>query len=506
MKRKPLIVVAAALLACVLFSPAAQGAEKPASSPPNVITIMTDDQDFRSMWAMPKTRKLLVRQGTTFTNNVVNFPLCCPSRATYYTGEYAHNHGILWNNFPEGGYYRFDGSQTLPVWLQRAGYETIHIGKYLNEYGTRDPYEVPQGWSEWWGGVDPSTYGYYDYTLNHNGKLRTYGSSPDDYSTDVYSEIAEREIAHAARGNKPFFLNLAPLAPHTVAVESQATREGTPAVPAPRDAAAAAELEMPIYPNYNEADLSDKPALLTFFPQPFGEDVAASLERHYQGRMASLLAVDDMVAGVHRALERAGVAENTVIIFTSDNGWILGEHRLYDWVTQDGNASGVKYVPFEGSSRVPLIIAGPGFPEREKVEGVTVNADLAPTILRLAGAKSTLPQRRGLAASRRARRGLARRPRRADRDGAEPARRAAVQVDPHRALPARRHRGRRLRGSLRPQARPLGAPERPRRPALRRDPRHPPGGARPARHLLRKVVQDRPREAAQARAVGRYLE
>jgi arylsulfatase A-like enzyme len=390
-KRKSWIAVPALLVACLALAPSAQAAKKPASPPLNVVTIMTDDQDFRSMWAMPKTRKLLARQGTTFTNNVVNYPLCCPSRATYYTGEYAHNHGILWNNYPEGGYYRFDGSETLPVWLKRAGYETIHIGKYLNEYGTRDPYEVPQGWSEWWGGVDPTTYDYYGYTLNHNGKLRTYGRSPDDYSTDVYARIAEREIAHAARGDKPFFLNLAPNAPHTVAVETEAKKEGTPAVPAPRDQAAAGQLEMPIYPNYNEADLSDKAALLAFFPQPFGEDVAASLERHYQGRIGSLFAVDDMVADVHRALVRAGVADNTVIIFTSDNGWILGEHRLYDWVTQDGNASGVKYVPYEGSSRVPLIIAGPGFPH-EKVDGVTVNADLAPTILRLAGAKGTLPR------------------------------------------------------------------------------------------------------------------
>jgi arylsulfatase A-like enzyme len=222
--------------------------------------------------------------------------------------------------------------------------------------------------------------------------LRAYGRSPDDYSTDVYARIAEHEIADAARGRKPFFLNLAPNAPHTVAVETSARKEGTPAVPAPRDQAAAARLEMPIYPSFNEADMSDKAPLLTFYPQPFGADVTASLEAHYRGRMGSLFAVDDMVARVHRALVRAGVAKNTVIIFTSDNGWILGEHRLYDWVTQDGNASGVKYVPFEGSSRVPLIIAGPGFPEREKVDGVTVNADLAPTILKLAGARGTLPR------------------------------------------------------------------------------------------------------------------
>jgi N-acetylglucosamine-6-sulfatase len=388
-RRKPAAAVALAALAAAALAGPAHAAPRP----PNVVTIMTDDQDFRSMWAMPKTRRLLARHGTTFANNVVSFPLCCPSRATYLTGEYAHNHGVRWNNFPEGGYYRFDGSETLPVWLKRAGYRTIHIGKYLNEYGTRDPHEVPAGWDHWWGGVDPSTYSYYDFTLNHNGKLRTFGHRRRDYSTDVYSRIARREIRKASRSHQPFFLNLAPNAPHTVAVETEAKQEGLPAVPAPRDATLAAHLAMPRYPDFNEADMSDKTAILQFlFPQPMSDAVIASLERHYRGRTGSLFAVDDMVARVHRTLVRAGVARNTVIVFTSDNGWILGEHRLYDVQTQDGQAAGVKYVPFEGSARVPLIIAGPGVPAGRTVRGVTVNADLAPTILGLTRAHGTLPR------------------------------------------------------------------------------------------------------------------
>ena len=364
MKRKSRIVVAALLLACVVLAPSAQAAKKPAGPPLNVVTIMTDDQDFRSMWAMPKTRKLLARHGTTFTNNVVNYPLCCPSRATYYTGEYAHNHGILWNNYPEGGYYRFDGSETLPVWLKRAGYETIHIGKYLNEYGTRDPYEVPQGWSEWWGGVDPTTYDYYGYTLNHNGELRTYGRSPDDYSTDVYAQIAEPRDRPRRPGRQAVLPQPGPERAAHRRGRDRGEEGGHPRCPR----AARPQAAPPRSFRCRSTRTTTRPTCRTrrrcspFFPQPFGEDVAASLERHYQGRIGSLFAVDDMVAGVHRALVRAGVADNTVIIFTSDNGWIFGEHRLYDWVTQDGNASGVKYVPYEGSSRVPLIIAGPGFP------------------------------------------------------------------------------------------------------------------------------------------------
>jgi len=125
---------------------------------PNVVVVMVDDQDFRSMHALPKTRKLIARRGTTFATSVVNFPLCCPSRATFMTGQYAHNHGVRWNNAPTGGYGKLRQDETLPVWLRRAGYRTIHIGKFLNEYGQANPTEVPKGWDDWHGGVDPSTY------------------------------------------------------------------------------------------------------------------------------------------------------------------------------------------------------------------------------------------------------------------------------------------------------------------------------------------------------------
>ena len=370
---------------------------------PNVVTIMTDDQDFRSMWAMPKTRRLIGARGTTFKQSVVNFPLCCPSRATYYTGQYAHNHGVLWNNWPEGGFYKLDGSETLPVWLRRAGYRTIHVGKYLNEYGERDPRQVPRGWDDWYGGVDPSTYAYFGFTINHNGELRRY-DGPSNYSVDVHARLATRAVRKAKRAGKPFFLDVSPLAPHTVADDVKARIEGTPAVPPPRYEGRFADAPLPRYPNFDEADISDKPTTLAeYFPTLLTEDQIDSLTEHYRGRMGSLLAVDDMVARVVKALKRAGVYRNTVIVFTSDNGWALGEHRLRDPVTSNGRAAGVKYVSFEGSSRVPLLIAGPGFPARRKVQGITVNADLAATIGAIAGARSTLP-RDGISLRRAARR------------------------------------------------------------------------------------------------------
>ena len=380
------MTLAVALLAAIsLPSPAAAASR---AERPNVVVIMTDDQDFRSMPVMPKTRRLIGRQGVTFDRNFVNYPLCCPSRATFLTGQYAHNHGVLWNNWPWGGYRMLDGSETLPVWLGRAGYRTIHIGKYLNEYGEQKPTEVPKGWDDWHGGVDPSTYDYYGMTINNNGDLKTYARTERNYSTDVYTRLADHAIRDASKSRRPFFMNLAPNAPHTVATASGATREGSPALPPPRYADVFANRSMPIYPNFNEADISDKPTTLAaFFPTQMTAQQQAELQEHWRGRMGSLLGVDDMVRNVVRKLKRTGEYRNTVIIFTSDNGWILGEHRLRDPVTEDGTAAGVKYVPYEGSSRVPLMIEGPGFPAGREVEGVTSNADLARTILDIAGAK-----------------------------------------------------------------------------------------------------------------------
>ncbi|MCB0874941.1 MAG: sulfatase [Solirubrobacterales bacterium] len=359
---------------------------------PNVLVIMTDDQDFRSMPVMPQTERLIGEAGVTFDRSFVNYPLCCPSRATFLTGQYAHNHGVLWNNWPWGGYRMLDGSETLPVWLSRAGYRTIHIGKYLNEYGEEDPTEVPRGWDDWHGGVDPTTYDYYGMTINHNGKPKTYPRKPRNYSTNVYTRLANRAIGTSSRSKKPFFINLAPNAPHTVAIQSGATIEGSPALPPPRYRDVFADEPMPLYPNFNEEDISDKPtSIASYFPTQMTMQQQLELQDHWRGRMGSLLGIDDMVKEVVAKLRRTGEFKNTVIIFTSDNGWILGEHRLRDPVTENGKAAGVKYVPYEGSSRVPLMIEGPGFPAGRKVEGVTTNADLARTILDVANARSESP-------------------------------------------------------------------------------------------------------------------
>ena len=385
------LLAAALALAAVAALPCAPAHAAPPRH--NIVVIMTDDQDFRSMSAMPQTRRLIGQRGTTFAQSIVSFPLCCPSRATYYTGQYAHNHGVKWNFFPLGGYYLFRQDEVLPLWLQRAGYRTIHIGKYLNQTDERgDHTEIPRGWTDYLGGVDPTTYDYYGMTINHNGHLVTYPRDARHYSTDVYARLAERSIADAARRGRPFFLNVAPNAPHTVSAKSDAEVEGTPAVPPPRYRGRYAHATFPRYPDFDEADLSDKPAWMPVIFPPLTAAQQTSLRAHYRGRMGAIRGVDDLVAGVVRALKRAGVYDTTDILFTSDNGWMLGEHRLVDTQTQDGRVSGVKYFAYEGSSRVPLLAAGPDFPRGRVVRGVTVNADLAPTIAQIAGATPGLVQ------------------------------------------------------------------------------------------------------------------
>ena len=153
--------MAVALLAAIaLPSPAAAASR---AERPNVVVIMTDDQDFRSMRVMPKTRRLIGREGITFDRNVRQLPALLPVAGDVLDRSVRPQPRRPLEQLAVGRLPELDGSETLPVWLSRAGYRTIHIGKYLNEYGEQKPTEVPKGWDDWHGGVDPSTYDYYGY-------------------------------------------------------------------------------------------------------------------------------------------------------------------------------------------------------------------------------------------------------------------------------------------------------------------------------------------------------
>jgi len=343
---------------------------------------MTDDQTLADLRSMTKTRRLIARQGVSFKRFYISYPVCCPSRATYLTGQYAHNHGVMGLYPPTGGYGQFDKKHALPVWVQRAGYYTAHIGKFLNGYGDQQPADVPPGWSDWHATVDYSTYRMWGYRMNENGRIRRYGSAfreePRLYQTDVMTRKAVRAIREA--GNSPFFISVNYLAPHHEDRRIQ-RRTGRLVRPAPRHARAFASAPLVRTASFDESDMSDKPRFLRRRTRPLTRHDVLRIARDQHSRRAALKAVDDGVERIVATLRRRGLLDNTYVIFTSDNGFMEGEHRV---------RSG-KMLPYEPSTHVPLLIRGPGIPRGQTSSELVANVDLAPTIVDIARATPDKP-------------------------------------------------------------------------------------------------------------------
>ena len=375
---------------------------------PNIVVLMTDDQTVESLRVMPKVKALLADHGVTFSNFFANYPLCCPSRTTYFTGQYAHNHHVLYNRGTTGGFRNFRGQDTtFPVALQRAGYHTIHIGKFLNGYGkgaapARAP--IPPGWDDWNASVDPSTYRYYDFVLNENGRAHRFG--PHAYQTDVYADLAVSKIreqaAQAANSGKPgksgspdpFFLDVAFLAPHAVERETSGLDRVDEAavgyahrrhgirypVAAPKYRSRFRHARLPAGDAFDQADVSRMPANIRTRPR-FSRAEIADIRTDYRRRLESLLSVDDAVERIVGALRDTGQLDHTVIVLMSDNGYFHGEHRIPFG----------KYLPYEPSIRVPLIVRAPSIASGATTAALASMVDIAPTLLQLAGASPLRP-------------------------------------------------------------------------------------------------------------------
>ncbi len=345
--------------------PSPVSSDAPASgNRPNIVFINTDDLDTASMSFMPKVKSLLTDQGTSFSNFFLNVSLCCPSRTTFLRGQYAHNTQVLTNGGTNGGYARVHAlgleQSTVATWLQAAGYHTGQMGKYLNGY-RKDDTTVPPGWNEWYGSDDG--YPEFNYRLNENGKIVQYGNKPEDYLTDVLAGKAADFVTRAASGTQPFFLYIATFAPHN------------PATPAPRYANAFPDAKAPRSPSYNEADVRDKPQWVQGLPL-LDEKRQAADDELFRKRIQTLQSVDDLVERVVTTLQTAGALENTYIVFSSDNGFHLGQHR---------EVAG-KQAPYEEDIRVPLIVRGPGVAAGRAVDALVGNVDYAPTFAAWAGA------------------------------------------------------------------------------------------------------------------------
>jgi N-acetylglucosamine-6-sulfatase len=359
--------------------------EKPAEQP-NIVLIESDDQDLASMQFMPLTNKLIGEAGANFPLHISSWPLCCPARATLFTGQYAHNHGVLGNrDAPLGGFKNFKNETAMPVWLENAGYYTAHIGKYLNGYEGSEV-GVPPGWTEWHGSKD--TYKFYGYQLLEDGELVRYGdpnedpdnpAQPETYIADVYTDKAVDIIEQRAPEKQPFFLSVGHLAPHSGAPQPNQNSGPSQCVgtakPAARHLNDLVSAPIPAPPNFNEADTTDKPNVIRRRP-PLSDEQLARIARNYRCRMESLLAIDESVGAIIDALRKSGELENTLVIYTSDNGFFHGEHRI---------PNGKNRV-YEEAIKVPLMMRGPGIDRGISVDELTINTDLAATIADYAGA------------------------------------------------------------------------------------------------------------------------
>ena len=332
----------------------------------NVVLILSDDERADGTAVMRNVQTLLAGHGTTFTDAHVTTSLCGPSRASILTGQYAHHTGVL-DNFGTHAYPAFkEESDDLPVWMHRAGYQTALVGKYLNGYtGVAGHHKIPPGWDNWQVMDSIPMEAYYNYSINNNGHLEHYGNKPSDYSTTVLTHKAVNFI-HGAR--HPFFLYFAPVAPHL------------PATPDRRDQGKLANIAPIHSPSFNQKNISKEPwrawhkNLLSPGAQAYINHVRIRQEE-------SLLALDRSVGSVVQALKDRHELNRTVIIYTSDNGFLWGEHRL-----------GGKVWPYEESTHVPLIVRTPWTTTPKRNNQPVLNIDFAPTISALARIRPGLPE------------------------------------------------------------------------------------------------------------------
>ena len=357
---------AAVTLGCALvavwLAPAAGAA------PPNIVFVLTDDLSWNLVRYMPHVQDLQ-RRGMTFSRYYVTDSLCCPSRSSIFSGRYPHNTRIFTNKVPDGGFDAFhargEEGSTWATDLQAAGYRTAMMGKYLNGYlpgGVVDGKRlyIPPGWNEW--DVAGNGYGEFDYNLNQNGQLVHYGLQPQDYLTDVVGGRAVQFINGAADAGQPFALEVATFAPHA------------PYTPATRNAMDFPGLTAPRTPAFDFQN-TDAPRWLSGHA-PLTPQQIAQIDQAFRKRAQSVEAVDDMIGNIESTLQARGLADNTYIVFSSDNGYHMGEHRLLPG----------KMTAFDTDIRVPLVVAGPGVPAGKTTTKIAENVDLRPTFDGIAGA------------------------------------------------------------------------------------------------------------------------
>jgi N-acetylglucosamine-6-sulfatase len=326
---------------------------------PNIVFILADDFSLDLIQYMPNLLKMQA-DGVTFANYFVTDSLCCPSRSSIFTGRYPHDTGIYRNVGADGGYLGFlnrgHERSTFATALTAAGYHTAMLGKYLNGYQPRQ-HAVAPGWTLW--DVAGNGYPGFNYDLNQNGKVVYYANQPTDYLTDVVAAAATNFVRQQT-AEAPFAIEIATFAPHA------------PYTPAPRDANALPGLRAPHTPAFNAAPDANAPKWLAALPE-LSEIEVAEIDIDYRKRAQSVLAIDAMIGALQEAVAAIGATDNTYFVFSSDNGYHMGEHRMMPG----------KMTAYDTDIHVPLIVTGPGVPAARTVDEIVQNIDLCPTFTEL---------------------------------------------------------------------------------------------------------------------------
>lgn len=352
--------------------------ESPASlerfedSRPNIILVVTDDQPYHTVDYMPFVKTELMKNGVVFENGFATTPLCCPSRASILSGQYAHNHQVLTNTLPLGGATKFASQSSFSILLQEIGYTTAYLGKYMNGYDDITPLgTVPPGWDVWnvFLGKNLSTNEdagnlqyFYNFSLSQNGEIVEYPRNNANFSADVITWKALEFIRDSK--DTPFFMTVNYYNPHSPYISAPRHKESF-------RASTGWDWVQYRSPSFNEENIRDKPDYIGDL-SPLSEE---QLDTVHLQILRSLLSVDDGIASIAAALEKANLDENTIIIFTSDNGLTIGDHRF----------GATKNCPYDACAKIPFIVHAPGYFEPRLDSSLVANIDLFPTIADWAG-------------------------------------------------------------------------------------------------------------------------
>ncbi|KAJ4310259.1 hypothetical protein N0V84_011061 [Fusarium piperis] len=348
----------------------------------NIVFILTDDQDavLDSVAYMPRLQKHVIDKGTSFVNHFTTTAICCPSRVSLWTGKQPHNTNVTDVSPPYGGFPKFVSQglneNYLPIWLQEAGYNTYYTGKLFNAH-TVNNYNspFPAGWTGTNFLLDPGTYSYLNpiYQRDREPPVQHHGT----HTLDLIAEYARELLEEAISSDKPFFVAIAPVAPHSNIDVNRGS--GPPAmtipIPAKRHSHLFEGVQIPRTANFNP----DSPSGVSWIRQlsQLNETAVSYLDDYYRARLQALQGVDEIVEQVIHQLDEAGLLDDTYVVYSSDNGFHLGQHRL-----PPGKECG-----FDEDIRVPLFVRGPGVPAGSVETAVTTHIDLAPTLLKIAGAR-----------------------------------------------------------------------------------------------------------------------